>query len=62
MTICTPLKPFRCWQYHANHNPPKWITYLANGISDGWWAVQGTQQVVHWYSPAAFVECFKVTK
>jgi hypothetical protein len=63
MTTCTPLKPFRCWQYRKDVKGvdiPKWMTRWANGVADGWWAVEDDHEFINWYTPTEFAERFKL--
>jgi hypothetical protein len=64
MTTCTPLKPFRCWQYRKDSGEavPVWAKETTPPI-DGWWLVEfvyaGTVKL-NWYTPAEFAERFRV--
>jgi hypothetical protein len=65
MTTCTPLKPFRCWQYRKDvkgDDIPKWMTRWANGVAEGWWAVENDHEFINWYTPAEFAERFKIVE
>jgi hypothetical protein len=63
MTTCTPLKPFRCWQYRKDSTEPapEWARYeLFNEVRDGWWLIESYGRRGIWYTPAEFAERFKL--
>jgi hypothetical protein len=59
MTTCTPLKPFRCWQYHKGEPVPPWVTWGGRKRHDECWAVEDADYCT-WYTPAEFAERFRV--
>jgi hypothetical protein len=59
MTTCTPIKPFRCWQFRKDSTEavPPWVT--GRVFYDQHWYVD----VLGWvslYTPAEFAERFRV--
>jgi hypothetical protein len=69
MTTCTPIRPFRCWQYRKDSTEPvpEWADeYLEfySPMNDGEWLVQcggnGAMCGVWLYTPAEFQERFRV--
>jgi hypothetical protein len=65
MTTCTPLKPFRCWQYRKDSGEavPEWVTrFFWMPKPDGWWLVEVEQMNAHWHTPAEFAERFKIVE
>jgi hypothetical protein len=71
MTTCTPLKPFRCWQYRKDSGEavPEWCAWLAPSawtpwqqrvVLDGKWIVESCEHSMSWYTPAEFAERFKI--
>jgi hypothetical protein len=68
MTACTPLKPFRCWQYRKGEPVPEWVntnalpkTKFHISLMDGWWYVDMERDACNWYTPAEFAERFRVS-
>jgi hypothetical protein len=70
MTTCTPLKPFRCWQYckDSGEAVPEWVTYFIrvfpHGVH-GWWLIEVPNSLgadAFWYTPAEFAERFKIVE
>jgi hypothetical protein len=66
MTTCTPLKPFRCWQYR-NDSPepiPEWVMKCLSRLTPknhGFWVVEFVDSGEWcWYTPVQFIERFKV--
>jgi hypothetical protein len=64
MTTCTPLKPFRCWQYRKDSTEPvpEWVEWHYLEPYEGQWLVDYTGRGVTlvWYTPAEFAERFRV--
>jgi hypothetical protein len=65
MTTCTPLKPFRCWQYRKDSTEPvpKWVVGMGSihlQSREGWWIVWADTLGYCWYTPAEFAERFRV--
>jgi hypothetical protein len=71
MTTCTPIKPFRCWQYRKDSTEPvpewAWGAVEASAThKQGYWLVEirpeSPVQVFrsYWYTPAEFAERFRV--
>jgi hypothetical protein len=62
MTTCTPLKPFRCWQYSKDATVPEWADWVdLTMANDGEWLVEDQPRgLAHWYTPAEFAERFRV--
>jgi hypothetical protein len=60
VTTCTPLKPFRCWQYRKGTIVPEWAP-SGEQVPDGYWYVEQFDSF-DWCSPAEFAERFKVTE
>jgi hypothetical protein len=64
MTTCTPLKPFRCWQYRWQYRKdstepvPEWAKYMDK--YDTHWYVEFDECYVVRYTPAEFAERFRV--
>jgi hypothetical protein len=61
MTTCTPLKPFRAWQYRkdSTESVPEWALWSLPMV-DGWWVVHSEWHCAV-YTPAEFAERFRVT-
>jgi hypothetical protein len=63
MTTCTPLKPFRCWQYREGAPVPEWAKRfftMRKGLFDiGDWLVCAGVDIV-WLTAVEFAERFKV--
>jgi hypothetical protein len=71
MTTCTPIKPFRCWQYSKDSTAtvPEWAgQFIAKRgwpLSYGDWLVEYDSESFYEigrYTPAEFAERFKVTE
>jgi hypothetical protein len=68
MTTCTPLKPFRCWQYRKDSGEavPEWTRVgelkMDSYRLNGGWLVELDSGVVSWYTPAEFAERFKIVE
>jgi hypothetical protein len=67
MTTCTPIKPFRCWQYRKDSTEPvpEWVdaAYLLVAMDDDWFvALTDLDHAIlcQWYTPAEFQERFRV--
>jgi hypothetical protein len=65
MTTCTPIRPFRCWQYRKDSTEPvpEWVS--STGIDlyrpkQGAWVVEERPERFYWYTPAEFQERFRV--
>jgi hypothetical protein len=71
VTTCTPIKPFRCWQYRKDSGEavPEWVNalrmtrYITEAL-DGWWLVEFEEGASVWrlYTPAEFAERFKIVE
>jgi hypothetical protein len=68
MTTCTPLKPFRCWQYRKDSGEavPEWVWQAGlkyhYSATDGKWVVEVRPGDFIWYTPAEFAERFKIVE
>jgi hypothetical protein len=63
MTTCTPLKPFRCWQYRKDSTEPvpEWVQVrFLKYLDDGDWCVEDGDLLLDFYTPAEFAERFEV--
>jgi hypothetical protein len=68
MTTCTPLKPFRCWQYRkdSTERVPKWVEACFDSwgyrplSEDGIWLVDVAPLDAAVFTPAEFAERFRV--
>jgi hypothetical protein len=68
MTTCTPLKPFRCWQYRKDSGEavPEWAGWTIDemvewGIQDGSWWVS-LFDMCDLITPAEFAERFSIVE
>jgi hypothetical protein len=68
MTTCTPLKPFRCWQYRKGEPVPKWVGTATprgcwvNELDKHWLVEAEAYSLGRWYTPAEFAERFKIVE
>jgi hypothetical protein len=62
VTTCTPIRPFRCWQYRKDSTEPvpEWVQTRPTMLIDGEWHVEVSEDVIEWYTPAEFQERFIV--
>jgi hypothetical protein len=68
MTTCTPLRPFRCWQYRKGEPVPDWAKHIIDfatrcdpPLEEGTWLFEFDTKDRRWYTHAEFAERFRVT-